>query len=227
MKRVRATPGLFSTTPARVRRPPVIIFGTVNGAQCSVKPFTIGESLYVVELCHGGASGNRIADRKPAHAATLNARGPPLKKALIVDDDPIIRNLIGALLRRRGLATAQAANGDEAILLLQASLDASHRSEYDLVVLDLMMPKVSGWDVIRFIVDELPALKSHVVVISALGEPALDEIRVEGLGAVIPKPFDTEGFYAAVESSVRTQPDAEGEIIVTAVLCLAVIAPLL
>jgi CheY-like chemotaxis protein len=150
-----------------------------------------------------------------------------LKKALIVDDDPIIRNLIGALLRRRGLAAAQAANGDEAILLLQASLDESHRSEYDLVVLDLMMPKVSGWDVIRFIVDELPALKPHVVVVSAIGEPALDEIGVEGLGAVIPKPFDAEDFYAAVESSVRTQPDTEGEIIVTAALCLAVIAPLL
>ncbi|MHB0970706.1 MAG: response regulator [Thermoanaerobaculia bacterium] len=149
-----------------------------------------------------------------------------MKKALVVDDDPIIRNLIGALLRRRGVAAAQAANGDEAMLLLRASLDHAHRSEYDLVVLDLMMPKVSGWDVIRFIVDELPKLKPHVLVVSATGEAALEEIRAHGLGAIVSKPFDADFFYDAVDRTVRRRPDTEGDSIALATLCLAAIAPL-
>jgi DNA-binding response OmpR family regulator len=149
-----------------------------------------------------------------------------LKKALVVDDDPIIRNLIGALLRRRGVAAAQAANGDEAMMLLRASLDQTRRSEYDLVVLDLMMPKVSGWDVIRFIVDELPALKPHVLVVSATGDAALEEIRAHGLGAIIPKPFDADFFNEAVDRTVRRGPDVDGDRIAFATLCLVTIAPL-
>lgn len=156
----------------------------------------------------------------------MSEGAPFLKKALVVDDDPIIRNLIGALLRRRGVAAAQAANGDEAMLLLRASLDHARRSEYDLVVLDLMMPKVSGWDVIRFIVDELPALKPHVLVVSATGESALGELRAHGLGAIVPKPFDADHFYAAVDRTVRRVPGGDGESMALVALCLATIAPL-
>lgn len=135
-----------------------------------------------------------------------------MKKALIVDDDPIIRNLVSTLLRRRNFAVAQAANGDEAILLLRASVDSGGVSEYDLVVLDLMMPKVSGWDVIRFIVDEVPGLAPHVIVVSATGEPALTQLRELALGALIGKPFDTNDFYAAIDGCTRGVAQNEPEL---------------
>jgi two-component system cell cycle sensor histidine kinase/response regulator CckA len=127
-----------------------------------------------------------------------------LKKVLIVDDDPVIRNLIAALLRRRGFLVVQAANGEEALTLLGSEQNQGGQSEYDLLLIDLMMPKLSGWEVLEYIQKTLPDLIRHVVVISAAGESELADLQRRGAcGVVLPKPFDVEAFYQKIGSCIR------------------------
>jgi putative addiction module component (TIGR02574 family) len=61
---------------------------------------------------------------------------------LVVDDDPNIRRMMVAALKRDGYTFAEAANGREA-------LDSMRADKPDVVVLDLMMPVMSGWDVLQ------------------------------------------------------------------------------
>ena len=65
------------------------------------------------------------------------------KTVLVVDDDPTQRRLIQAVLERDGFAVAHAQNGDEAIQHLSAG------AVVDVVLLDLVMPGLSGFDLLR------------------------------------------------------------------------------
>lgn len=127
-----------------------------------------------------------------------------MKKVLAVDDDPVIRNLIAALLRRKGFLVSQAANGEEAITLLSNSRTDGGQTEFDLILLDLMMPKVSGWDVLVYIEQSMPEMLKHVAVISAAGEAQLRDLETRSAcRVVLSKPFDAEEFYAKVASCIR------------------------
>lgn len=140
------------------------------------------------------------------------------RRALIVDDDPVIRNLMAALLRRKSLQVVQAANGEEAITLLQASADVDIRSAFELIILDLMMPKVNGWDVLEFLRKSRPDVMSSVIIISAADEPQLQLLRdAGGCPQVLSKPFDAAHFYAIVEHCLarKPAPPADGAEMVT------------
>jgi len=126
------------------------------------------------------------------------------QKALIVDDDPLVRNLIATLLRRKGMIAVQAADGDEAIALLTQSqpvLPDAH--DFDLILLDLMMARTSGWDVLRHIKSQMPELLPHVVVVSASGDLGARDVERVGCGAILPKPFDAEELYRIVGKCLR------------------------
>ena len=112
---------------------------------------------------------------------------------LVVDDDPSIRRMIVAALRRDGYIFREAPNGKEALDLM--------RSEHpNVVVLDLMMPILSGWDVLQ--ARELePALKEiPVIIISANRAPEVATAVDKGICAFLPKPFDIGALSALVRS---------------------------
>ena len=100
------------------------------------------------------------------------------KRILVVDDERDVRSLVCHILIDHGYQVEQAVDGREALAKIQASPP-------DLVVLDLMMPEVDGWQVLR----ELQGRDSRprVVVLSAFG----DVKRVTEAGAVgfLAKPF--------------------------------------
>lgn len=125
------------------------------------------------------------------------------RHALIVDDDPIIRNLMAALLRRKRVSSSQAVNGEEAITLLRDALEHSADVPFDLIVLDMMMPKASGLDVVTFLESRHPEMLRHIIVVSAAGETHLDQLRSRGCGCVMEKPFDPDEFYKAVSRCMR------------------------
>jgi len=96
----------------------------------------------------------------PAPVAPPPEAGPPKqlpKKILLVDDDAVIRTIYGKRLAQYGFTVATATDGANALDLLQAD-------KPDLVVLDLMMPKLSGVDVLKFIRSQ-PRLRSIPVAI--------------------------------------------------------------
>jgi CheY-like chemotaxis protein len=114
---------------------------------------------------------------------------------LVVDDDPNIRRMIVAALKREGYDFLEAPNGRDA-------LDAMRGEHPDVVVLDLMMPVLSGWDVLRER-DADPDLKSiPVIIISANRDPEVATAVNLGICAFLPKPFDIGTLSALVRSCI-------------------------
>lgn len=86
---------------------------------------------------------------------------------LLVDDNADVRELYGLLLRREGHVVREAENGEQALALLE-HMD----SEPCLLLLDLMMPVMSGTDVLKALRDSGRLEKQPVIVLSANGRPA-------------------------------------------------------
>lgn len=103
--------------------------------------------------------------------------------------------MIVAALRRDGYSFYEAPNGREA-------LDVMRHQRPDVVVLDLMMPVLSGWDVLRERQDDAELRRIPVIVVSANREPALVEAVDAGICAFLPKPFDIGALSALVKSCI-------------------------
>jgi CheY-like chemotaxis protein len=114
---------------------------------------------------------------------------------LVVDDDPSIRKMIIAALRRDGYSFLEAPNGRDALDLMRSEAP-------DVVVLDLMMPILSGWDVLRERQEDAHLLKIPVIVISANRDPEVATAVNAGICAFLPKPFDIGALSALVRSCV-------------------------
>jgi CheY-like chemotaxis protein len=118
---------------------------------------------------------------------------------LVVDDDPDIRAVIGDLLEDEGYEVASAANGREALGLLYDGMRPS------VILLDLVMPVMSGWDFLEYQLRDPRLSDIPVVVFSAAGTDAeLVRFRMSGV-AVMPKPFDNDELIALV--AMRAQSD--------------------
>jgi DNA-binding response OmpR family regulator len=124
----------------------------------------------------------------------------PVAKILVVDDEPNIREVVGLYLRRDGHAVVVAADGEEALELYR-------RTRPDLVVLDLMLPKLSGLEVCRRIQAER---RVPLIMLTARGE---EEDRIVGLGLgaddYVVKPFSPRELAARVAAVLRRTGGAE------------------
>jgi two-component system, chemotaxis family, chemotaxis protein CheY len=117
---------------------------------------------------------------------------------LVVDDDPSIRKMVIAALKRDPFPYifAEAGNGRDALELMREQLPP------DVVVLDLMMPLVSGWDVLKERADDDDLKKIPVIVVSANRDPELAIAMQGGICAFLPKPFDIGALSALVRSCI-------------------------
>jgi CheY-like chemotaxis protein len=98
------------------------------------------------------------------------------KRILLVEDDRFLRKATEAMLRRHGFTVCTAADGEEALQRMQAEIP-------DLVLLDLIMPKLQGFEVLR-IMKQNPATKQiPVVVLSNLGQESDVQQALQG-GAI-------------------------------------------
>ena len=117
------------------------------------------------------------------------------RAVLVVEDDDAIQNLLRVLLRRRGAAVETAGDGERAIELLRVS-------EFDTVILDLMLPKRNGFEVAGAIFTLEPRPK--LIVVSSMARHFADRFP-EGT-VLIQKPFDVEQLDAAITSTSTTAP---------------------
>jgi DNA-binding response OmpR family regulator len=116
-------------------------------------------------------------------------------RVLVVDDDANIRKMIIAALRRDGYTFIEAPNGRDALDLM--------RSEHpDVVVLDLMMPILSRWDVLRERMDDEELRSIPVIIVSANKDPEVATVVDQGICAFLPKPFDIGALSALVRSCI-------------------------
>jgi CheY-like chemotaxis protein len=114
-------------------------------------------------------------------------------RVLIVDDDPNIRRMMIAALKREKYFFFEAANGAEA-------LDIMRRERPNVVVLDLMMPILSGWDVLKERSNDPDLLSIPIIIVSANRGPELATAIDKGICAFLPKPFDIGALSALVRS---------------------------
>jgi CheY-like chemotaxis protein len=127
----------------------------------------------------------------------LSAEGKALP-ILIVEDDEPTQNLLRAVLRRVDFPTEIAANGADAIALLQ-------QKPYALVLLDIMMPEVSGRDVIDYLAGA--ASPVPVIICSAAGPSAFADVDPAVVKEIVRKPFDIDEIISAViRITSATQP---------------------
>ncbi|HUP45072.1 MAG TPA: response regulator [Thermoanaerobaculia bacterium] len=122
-------------------------------------------------------------------------------RVLVVDDDASIRRMIVAALRRGPYEFFEAQNGKE-------GLDLMRSERPDVVVLDLMMPVVSGWDVLRERQAHPELQTIPVILISANRDPEIASAVDQGVCAFLPKPFDIGALSALVQSCVGTEGGA-------------------
>ena len=132
------------------------------------------------------------------------------ERILIVDDEPSIRAVLSAHLRRAGYEVQTAIDGAAAITLLDAE-------PFHLVVTDLQMPNLGGMELLAWITGRLPGLP--VIVITAHGsvDTAVEALKL-GAHDYIGKPFDQDELRLviakalATEAAARTKlkPDADG-----------------
>jgi CheY-like chemotaxis protein len=121
----------------------------------------------------------------------MNAPARP--RVLVIDDEPAVRGLLCETLAVLGYDAAGAVDGTEGVALLA-------RRGYDLVVTDLCMPGMSGWDVVVAVRQRVPTLP--VVLISGFPtEWDVERARAQGL-LLLRKPFQLQEFKQAVAAAL-------------------------
>jgi len=119
------------------------------------------------------------------------------KRIVVIDDDLAIRVLLEAVLRRLGYEVALAEDG-------QAGLALIRKSECHLVLLDLMMPNLNGYEFLeQFHAGGIS--KAHIIVFTAAGQRGVARIPTNYVCASIQKPFDLETFVQLVGTCMEGQ----------------------
>jgi CheY-like chemotaxis protein len=114
-------------------------------------------------------------------------------RALIVDDDEAIRVMLAAIVRQQGFTVDTARDGEEAIAKLQSG------NSYNVILLDLMMPRVNGYDVLRFLGSTRPELVSRIIIATAVPEREIRRQITEPVFKVHLKPFELPRLLADVQ----------------------------
>ena len=141
----------------------------------------------------GGNSGNNLSIFHRTTTRTIDKKESPMSKLLLVDDDVELTELLSSLLTLEGFEVETANNGLEAL----QKLDESH----ELVLLDVMMPKLNGLDTLKEIrkVSNVP-----VMMLTAKGDD-IDRVLGLELGAddYLPKPFNDRELVARIRAILR------------------------
>lgn len=115
-------------------------------------------------------------------------------RILVVDDDPEIVTMLSTRLSKRGYKVSTAEDGNKA-------LELAKREKPDIVLLDVMMPGKSGWEVARALKHDPVTQHVKIVMVSAIGEKT-NEITapIYGADAHIDKPFEFEKLEKVISS---------------------------
>jgi DNA-binding response OmpR family regulator len=116
-----------------------------------------------------------------------------LKNILIVEDDQHIRKLLNILIRKEDIHIDEAVEGNEALTKLKDN-------PYDLVILDIMMPNVDGFSILKKMREEQATANLPVIIVTAKTEDK-DLMKGYSMGAnyYITKPFEPQDLIHSIE----------------------------
>lgn len=119
------------------------------------------------------------------------------RKILVIDDDLAIRVLLQAVLKRMKFDVELAEDGAAGLEKLRQN------GRFDLILLDLMMPKINGYEFIDRVIKDYPSIRPHIIVFTAAGKRGVDKIPPNTICNSILKPFDLEKFIEMISDCLE------------------------
>ena len=129
-----------------------------------------------------------------ANSSGPRARGTPL--VLIVDDDPRIREFVRVNLEMDGYVVREAGSADEGLAALE-------EQPPDLILLDVMMPGVDGWEMLRRMQERHGMGSIPVIMFSGQVESSDDDAQARGAQGFLGKPFNPQDLIARTKELLR------------------------
>jgi serine/threonine-protein kinase len=125
----------------------------------------------------------RPAVSPPAPAPAPVSRAGPRGRALVADDDPAARYLLGSVLQKNHIIYDEAANGADAIRFLK-----SH--EYAFLFIDILMPRIDGWGVIDYLRSHRPKQMPRTFIVTGVQDQKLSVADQDIVTGLLYKPLD-------------------------------------
>ena len=116
-------------------------------------------------------------------------------KVLIVDDEDDLTFLLESELEAEGFQVQCAGDGDEAIELIRSKSELGDK--FDVILLDIKMPKVGGFEVLKFVKSEAPETKVIMVTVYHDLENAIQSMRL-GASDFVSKPYDLNEILTSI-----------------------------
>ncbi len=114
---------------------------------------------------------------------------------LVVDDEPVLRELVAFILVDKGFDVCEAESGDAAFQLM-------HQRRFDVVLSDVRMPKGSGVELLQRI-NQMEHFRPTVFLVSGYSEISLEEARRLGAMDLLNKPVDYDALCLAISKCPR------------------------
>ena len=173
------------------------VLGIVRGHRGALKVYSEPGRGSTFKMLLPLASG---ADGDPAVTAPSTPTWRGEGTVLVVDDEPLVRDVTGAMLRRFGFEVVTATDGEEGVRLFRSSPD-----RFRLVLLDLTMPRMSGVEVFRHIRAIRGA--TPIVLMSGYSEDdAAGRFAGKGLAGFLEKPFSPADLRETVRRALEGPP---------------------
>jgi DNA-binding response OmpR family regulator len=104
---------------------------------------------------------------------------------LVIDDDQALRGLFTTLLTKKGFAVDTATDG-------RVAYDQLQRHTYSVILLDLMMPDVNGFELLERLRRDSPTLLDRVIVMTGASQRSIESLDTSNIWGLIRKPFDID-----------------------------------
>jgi CheY-like chemotaxis protein len=125
-----------------------------------------------------------------------------MKKIMVVDNEPDIVDLTRTVLELGGYNVVAAHSGEECLRLLE-------KEKVDLVLLDIMMPGMSGWDVFNRINKKSTKIKVAFMSVLEISDKRKQVLIEEGLADYIMKPFDKDTLLDRIDKILEEKEEEE------------------
>ena len=112
------------------------------------------------------------------------------RNVLVIDDDQALRGFFKNLLVRKGFDVDSASDG-------RTAFDQIKRQNYSVILLDLMMPEVSGFELLDRLERDSPALLPRVIVMTGANQRAIEKLDTTKVWGLIRKPFDIDNLVSS------------------------------
>lgn len=123
-----------------------------------------------------------------------------MSKILIIDDEGANRRALAVMLKLEGYQVLEAYSGQQAFALMEKELP-------DLILLDLMMPEMDGYDVFQRLKSDDRTRHIPVLVVSALASSwDIERAAQAGLSNFLTKPFEPAALFARIEEALASTP---------------------